>query len=430
MQNTTPLDWGEEAQRRLHAIAACSEDGPGVTRLPYTREHRRAVAEITGWMQRAGLRVHLDAAATLVGHNDGAGPALLIGSHQDSVRSGGRYDGIMGVVIGCLALEKLRHDGFILPFPAEVLAFADEEGVRFPTALIGSRALAGTFDPAVLDMTDRDGMRLGDALDAFGGDSSALAMLRRDPADVAGYLEIHIEQGPVLESADRPLGIVTAICGIERNQVTFTGETGHAGTVPMESRRDALVAAAAFMTAVNEAARTMPDTRATVGSLQLHPDVVNAIPDRVTLTLELRAPVDADRAALARRIRAAGDDIARSRGTAFAMIRTYAQPAVACAAPMMHALGRAVEQTAGTASYLPSGATHDASAMADLCPMAMLFVRCRGGLSHSPDEYATAADMGAAVEAVAAFLADRACDQSVRSGRHASGRQATSRPSL
>jgi allantoate deiminase len=400
------MEWGAEAERRLTEIAACSETTDGVTRLPFTPEHAAANVLIRRWMEQAGLSVHLDAAGTLVGRKAGpeGAPTLLIGSHQDSVRNGGRYDGIMGVVLACLALERLQAEGVALPFGTEVLAFADEEGVRFPTALMGPRALAGTLDPEIFDLTDRAGNRLGAALEAFGGDAEAALTLARDPTRTWGFLEVHIEQGPVLEEENLALGVVTGICGIERNRVRFTGETGHAGTVPMQGRRDALVAASRFVARVHDAACAQPDLRATVGTQEVHPDVVNAIPESVDLTLEVRAPDDADRARFADTARAEGEGLAAAAGLTFEMDRTYAQPAVPCDAPLRGALAKAVTARAGSARLLPSGATHDTSAMADLCPVAMLFLRCRDGASHSPREFASAADMGLAVEVLAEAL--------------------------
>lgn len=400
------MDWGLEAERRLIEIARCSMSQVGVTRLPFTAEHAAANAVIGDWMGQAGLAMHLDAAGTLVGCKRGpaGAPTLLMGSHQDSVRNGGRYDGIMGVALPCLALQKLAAEGVALPYSVEVLAFADEEGVRFPTALVGSRALAGTVDPAVFDLTDRDGIRMGDALDAFGGDAANVARIACDPAGILGFLETHIEQGPVLEREDLPVGIVTSICGIERNAVRFTGETGHAGTVPMPGRKDALVAAGRFISAIHDEAAQNADLRATVGSLALHPDVVNAIPDRVNLTLEIRAPEDADRADFAAWARVEGEKIAAQAGLGFVMDRTYVQEAVPCSPALRDTLARAAHSNAGRAVLLPSGATHDASAMADLCPVGMVFVRCRDGKSHSPAEFASAANMGVAVEVLADCL--------------------------
>lgn len=400
------MNWGQEAQHRLSKIAQCSTAGPGVTRLPYTPEHARALEHISDWMRQAGLTPRLDAAATLVGSSASAanGPAVLIGSHQDSVREGGRYDGIMGVLIGCLALERLASEEVELPFPVEVLAFADEEGVRFPTALIGPRALSGRFDPFVLDMQDANSVSLQSALSDFGGTPEAVTTQQRAQDAVRAYLEVHIEQGPVLEQSDAPCGIVTGICGIERNTVTFSGETGHAGTVPMNGRRDALVAASEFITRVHDAARQIDGLRATVGTLSLKPDVVNAIPREAQLTLEMRALSDQVRTEFAASAQVLGTEIANARGVSFAMSRTYDQAAVPCDPDLMACLEAAATDEGLNAPRLPSGATHDASAMADLCDISMLFVRCKDGVSHCPEEYASDADMDAAIRVTCSYL--------------------------
>ncbi len=395
------MDWGGEAQRRLQAIAGISEPGPGVTRLPFTPEHQAARGMIAGWMKAAGMDVHLDAAATLIGRKGPRdAPTFLIGSHQDTVRSGGAYDGIMGVALGCLAVERLAAEGVSLPFAVEVLAFADEEGVRFPTALLGPRALAGTYDPAVLEMTDRGGIRLADALEDAGGSAAGLAGLARTPGSVLGYLEAHIEQGPVLEAGGAAIGVVTGICGIERNAVTIHGQTGHAGTVPMKMRTDALVTAARLIAEVDAMARDTPGVLATVGSIDCAPNVVNAIPDKCSLTIEIRSADDAARRAFSSRITVLCGGLARSRATPVEVAKTYEQGAVDCDPALVSVL----QAAAPDAPALPSGATHDASAMADLCPISMLFVRCRGGISHSPEEYASAEDMGAAIRAMVRFL--------------------------
>ncbi len=400
------MNWGQAAQDRLSEIARHSADPDGVTRFPFTPEHGAALDVIRSWMSLAGMSSRMDASGTLIGRKEGpiGSKTFLIGSHQDSVRNGGRYDGIMGIALGCLAMQKLSDAGTELPFSVEILAFADEEGVRFPTALMGPRALAGTFDPSVLTMTDKDGQTLGDALTAFGGDPRKVSQLSRDPSDVLGYLEMHIEQGPVLEIEDAPLGIVTGICGIERNAVTFTGETGHAGTVPMQSRRDALVAASGFISEVFDAAQAVPDLRATVGTISLHPNVVNAVPGRAELTLEIRSLSDAARKSFAEVTRTMGQRISQDRNVGFSSVRTYEQPAVPCDKDLTKTLELAVTRSCSTAPRLPSGATHDASAMADLCPISMLFVRCRDGVSHKPEEFASDADMDAAIQAVASFL--------------------------
>ncbi len=397
---------GDRAEQMLAEIAAASTTTEGVTRLPWTDQHRAAVIVMTGWMQDAGLEVQMDAAGTLVGRSPGGRgkPVLLFGSHQDSVRSGGRYDGIMGICLACLAARRFRDRWDALPFAVEVLAFADEEGVRFPTALIGPRALAGTLDPAVFDLPDAEGVTMRAAMAGMGVDADAALGLARDPARILGYVEAHIEQGPVLEDQGLPVGVVTGICGISRYAVEVTGETGHAGTVPMEGRKDALVTASKVIAALPDLAAANPGLRATVGWLDIAPNAVNGIPSRVRMTVETRSVDDAERADFAEEIAALVSDAATATRTDATFARTYDQPAVTCDPRLMALLEQATTQAGCDPLPLPSGATHDASAMADLCGVAMLFVRCRGGVSHRPDEYASAADMGVAVEVMARMI--------------------------
>ena len=400
------MDWGKIAQERLNEIAKCSLPSAGVTRFPFTKEHELAIGVIKGWMEQANLSVSMDAAGTLLGRTEGSieAPAFLIGSHQDSVRDGGRYDGIMGIVLGCLALEKLKTEGINLPFAVEVLAFADEEGVRFPTALMGPRSLAGTFDLKDLELKDRDGVSLRDALAKFGGKPEKLLSLKRKSHEVLGYLEVHIEQGPILENQNSALGVVSGICGIERHEVTFVGETGHAGTVPMSSRRDALLAASEFIVAVNHNAIMQEKVRATVGSLRLWPDVVNAIPNKVSLTLEIRALDDQQRQEFQSEAQNVMSAVSQKCDVSGSMRCTYLQPAVLCDEGLSLYLNASALNYCSNIVNLPSGATHDASAMADLCPIAMLFVRCAEGKSHTPLEAVKDVDMTVAVDTVADFL--------------------------
>ena len=400
------MDWGKIAQERLNEIAKCSLPSAGVTRFPFTKEHELAIRVIKGWMEQANLSVSMDAAGTLIGRKEGTieAPTFLIGSHQDSVRDGGQYDGIMGIVLGCLALEKLKTEGINLPFAVEVLAFADEEGVRFPTALMGPRSLAGTFDPKDLELKDRDGVSLRDALAKFGGNPEKLLSLKRKSHEILGYLEVHIEQGPILEDQNSALGVVSGICGIERHEVTFVGETGHAGTVPMSSRRDALLAASEFIVTVNHNAIMQEKVRATVGSLQLWPDVVNAIPNKVTLTLEIRALDDQQRQEFQSKAQNVMSAVSQKCDVSGSMRCTYSQPAVLCDEGLSLYLNASALNYCSNIVNLPSGATHDASAMADLCPIAMLFVRCAEGKSHTPLEAVKDVDMTVAIDTVADFL--------------------------
>ena len=252
-------------------------------------------------MKDAGLDAHIDPLGTVAGRLEGTNPeapALLIGSHIDTVVDAGRYDGTLGVVLGIVVIEALREQRIVPSCPIEIVAFGDEENARFPTNLSTSQAFSGRYDPAWLDGKDQDGVTLREALAAFGGDPARIDAIKRDRARYRGYLEVHIEQGPQLEATGNPVGIVSAITGISRARMAVTGEAGHAGTVPMNIRRDALAAAAEMMVAIERTGATRLDTVATVGAAQVHPGAINVIPARVDFTLDARAPNDAVRHAM------------------------------------------------------------------------------------------------------------------------------------
>lgn len=390
----------------LAQMSQLSEPGAGVTRLPFTPEHRAALDLLKTWMEDAELNVSLDDAGTLIGRLEGSSSTrtFLMGSHQDSVREGGAYDGIMGVVLPLLAVQKLRSENISLPFAVEILAFADEEGVRFPTALIGSRALAGSIDPSVLELQDVKGISLRSAIKDFGLNPDGIVSLKRNQDDVIGFIETHIEQGPVLEREEEPVGVVTAICGIERHQILINGETGHAGTMPMAGRQDALVAAAAIITEVNRLATQTPDLRATVGALSIEPNVVNAVPRTTRMSAELRSPSDEIRQAASAELRRFLRQLAQKNNVRIDHNCTYSQSAEPCSVELSERLRTAITSTVARCTDLPSGATHDASAMADLCPIAMLFVRSRDGVSHKPEEFTLPEDMHVAVDVLSRFL--------------------------
>ena len=267
-----------------------------LTRLYLTPEHRKAAHQVSQWMHEAGLRVHLDAAGTVVGRLDGArrdAPTVLIGSHIDTVRNAGKYDGNLGVLLAIQAVQRISASGQVLPFAVEVLAFGDEEGVRFPVTLTSSRAVAGIFDPATLDVADADGITLRAALTQFGCDADGIAAIRRDPKNIVCYVEAHIEQGPVLQEKNLPVGIVTAISGATRLKVKLTGMAGHAGTVPMAMRRDACTAAAEMALVVERISQASGDVVGTVGRLVITPGAVNVIPSGAEFTVDVRSPLDA-----------------------------------------------------------------------------------------------------------------------------------------
>ncbi|KPQ21845.1 allantoate amidohydrolase [Halomonas sp. HL-93] len=391
----------------LDEAARYSQLGPGVTRLFCSPEHRQVLPLIEQWMQRAGLTPELDAAGNLVGRcpNAQAGkPTLIMGSHQDSVVEGGKYDGMLGIAVPLIALEALRHEGITLPYGVEVVAFGDEEGVRFPTTLVGSRALAGTVDPQQLEVRDAQGITLKEALRSFGTEPDGIPALARKPANTLGFVEVHIEQGPRLEQRDHAVGIVTALTGIERHQVTVSGKAGHAGTTPMPGRHDALVGAAEMVLAVDSVLQTTQALVGVVGQLDVRPNAVNVIPASVTFTIELRSPQSATRQQGREAVQVALKEIAESRGLSLSMDNSYRADGARCAEWIMQGLEQACANVQQPTERMFSGAGHDGLAMQDVTDIGMLFVRCKEGLSHHPDESISADDGEAAVRVMMAFL--------------------------
>lgn len=388
------------------AAARHSEPGPGVTRVLGSAEHRALLVDLRRWMQEAGLSVELDAAGNLVGRTptvEGA-RTLIIGSHQDSVRQGGKYDGMLGILLPLVVLQHLHQQGKTLAVNVELVAFSDEEGARFSSTLVGSSALAGTFDPALLEATDANGITMAEALRELGANPEGIAELARTPDQVCGYLEVHIEQGPVLESLGLPVGVVTAITGIERHAVSLIGKAGHAGTTPMTLRRDAMVAATQVVQAVDHHCRHTEDLVGVVGELVVTPNAVNVIPSRVDLTIELRSPFTEIRLAARK---ALFGDIAQRLASSGCELRhrlTYQQSEVRCADTLQQQLSRAIEQAGYKSHRLFSGAGHDGLAMAHLTDVGMLFVRCKDGLSHHPDESITVEDAEATAQVLTHYL--------------------------
>ena len=389
--------------KQLNEIALCSMPGPGVSRLSFSKEHKDANEIIEKWMKSAGLDFRIDDAGSLIGaHKVGSElPTLIMGSHQDTVIGGGKYDGIMGVLLPILAFKVLGSEQ--IRYNLEIISFADEEGVRFPTSLIGSRSLAGTFNKSFLSFEDNQGVSLREAMVDFGLKPENILKLKRDKSDLLGFIEVHIEQGPILHHENKALGIVSSISGIERYYICLKGEAGHAGTVPMHLRKDALSGAAKIISKV-ESLAILNMGVATVGSINTKPNAVNVIPSEVDLTIEIRAEKDSKRHVLAKNIISDVYEIVREKNLEVTIEKTYEQKAVSCDENLMDDLSKSVERVLGTPTYLSSGATHDRSAMSDICPMAMLFVRCLNGVSHSPKELASEEDMQLAVKVLSDFL--------------------------
>ena len=402
-----PAALGARAEAMIAELAAISAEPGRLVRLFLTPEHRRAADLVAGWMRAAGLTVSEDALGTVRGRFGDAKRRLLIGSHIDTVVDAGKYDGPLGVIAGILAAEQFARVNVKLPFGIDVLAFGDEEGSRFPVTLTSSSACAGVFNREELASADAKGVTIGEALRVYGKDPKDIAAAAYRSDEAAGYVEVHIEQGPVLESRSEPLGIVTGIVGQVRLRVTVTGEAGHAGTVPMKLRHDAYAGAAEMALALEKIANEHPEDGmvGTVGRIEAVPGAVNIIPGRVLFTVDLRALTDARRVEATERFSAEAARIAKARGLTVSIEPFHEIATAHCAPVLQDALAASVTELGHTAVRLPSGAGHDAQVMARLCPAAMLFVRCRGGISHNPAEFASVADMGLAVAALTKFIA-------------------------
>lgn len=390
------VDAAELVLARCNELARCTEEPGRLTRRFATPALREAGEAAAGWMRQAGMTVRRDAIGNVVGRREGGDRTLLLGSHLDTVPDAGRYDGALGVLVALAAVEAAQE----LPFALEVYGFADEEGTRYGTSYLGSRVVAGSFERALLERVDADGVALADALRTFGGDPDGLSEARRAPADLIGYCEVHIEQGPVLETRDTPLGAVTGIAGQSGVGVGFVGAAGHAGTVPMALRRDALGAAAEFVLAVEDVGRSIDGFVATVGKLSVEPGAANVIPGAATLSVDARHLEDAVRVAAVERLHERASEIAQARRVSLRW-QVRQTPAVTCDPALTDLIAHAV---GSDAVRLPSGAGHDAAMMASICPVAMLFVRCAGGISHHPDESVSVEDVAAAIDATTRFL--------------------------
>jgi allantoate deiminase len=384
------------------SLAECSEE-PGFTTRRFLSPPMRDVhARLIPWMRDAGMSVAVDAVGNLRGRyaGDSDSPALFIGSHLDTVPHAGAFDGVLGVVLAIALVECLKRRR--LRFPIEVVGFSEEEGVRFETPFIGSRALAGSLDPAMLDLRDADGISVSDAIRAFGLDPAGIAGVRVDHA--LGYLEFHIEQGPVLQSLDLPVAVVDKIVGQERVDLAFEGQANHAGTTPMGFRRDALAGAAEWVGAVETAASSTSGLAATVGRLEVVPGASNVIPGLVRVSLDVRHSDDGVRRQALETLLARARQIAVRRQLELMVHSNLSEPAESMDPKWVEKLERCVVATGLRAYRMASGAGHDAMILAPHMPVAMLFLRSPGGISHHPDETVLPEDVAAALAVGLRFL--------------------------
>jgi hydantoinase/carbamoylase family amidase len=399
------MSFGARILEQADRLAQFSESSQGITRTFLSPSHRKAAQFLLELMQQAGMQCRIDAIGNVVGryaarHDDA--PIILCGSHQDSVVDAGRYDGLFGILSPIACVAELHRQQKRLSHAIEVVAFGDEEGVRFDVTMIGSAAMAGSFDASWLDRCDSAGVSMRDALTSFGGAPEQWSSVRQDPKQIACFVESHIEQGPVLLDAGLPVGVVTAIAGVSRARIAVVGLAGHAGTVPMPLRRDAYAAAAEMALAIEAVAQErFEHVVATVGKVAVAAGgAINVIPGKVEFTLDLRSGDDARRIDALTEMKRRCKAIAARRDCELQWQDFFELSAAPCDAGLQERLATAIGRRGIEVRHLPSGAGHDAMKFHGVVPMAMLFVRCgNGGISHNPAEIMTAedAEVGTAV---------------------------------
>ena len=386
LRPSRPLRETQTIIRRCAELGAVSDEVGRLTRTFHSPAMQRANAMVASWMRSSGLEVREDAAFNLIGRwpcTNQRAKTLLLGSHLDTVCDAGKYDGALGVLTGLAVVERLKSAGIMLPFHVEIIGFSDEEGVRYQTTYLGSRAFAGT-------LTKRDRALV---------EEKGIERAKRDRREFLGYVEVHIEQGPVLEAENLAVGAVSSIAGQSRVRVEFIGRAGHAGTTPMNLRRDALCAAAEFILAVERCGVT-----ATVGEIDAQPGASNVIPSHVALSLDVRHPYDARRRTVLKSLRQKAHDLAKRRGLRVRWIVRQETASVTCDRRFTSVLKTAIARHQSRLLTLASGAGHDAAALATLCPVAMLFVRCKGGVSHHPAESVKTGDVATAMAVLHDFV--------------------------
>ncbi len=388
-----------KVMQRADRMASFSETPEHLTRAYLTPEHKLAHAQLASWMLEAGLETWQDSVGNQWGRKVSAHPTmptLILGSHSDTVANAGKYDGNLGVL---LALEALEALGDVeLPYHVDVVAFADEEGTRFNTTLIGSSGVAGCFQPSWLEVEDANGVSMASAMDSFGLEPQLAGSDSRVDEEILAYLEVHIEQGPVLEAQNLPVGVVTGIAGAKRYEMTVKGMAGHAGTVPIGLRQDAFCGVAQMVTEIENYALEH-DIVATVGKCEVLPGAVNVIPGEVRFTLDIRSLSQHQLETCCETLLEKLAAIAKLRSLSFESRNIYQAQAVLCDEVLQHKWANVVEKhTQQTACFLPSGAGHDAMVMAQVANIGMLFVRCDKGISHHPAESVTTEDVSVALD--------------------------------
>jgi allantoate deiminase len=398
MMTTDVRKRSEEVIARCRRLASFSEDEGSTRRTFLSPPMRDCHREIAQWLEPLGIPVRMDAAGNLRASYPAAqsgAPRLLVGSHLDTVPNAGAYDGVLGVVLAVSLLEALRGRKF--PFGIEVVGFSEEEGVRFGVPFIGSRALVGRLDEELLNVQDPQGISVRKAIEESGLNPAEIPRARLS-GKYLGYIEFHIEQGPVLEALNQPLAAVESIAGQSRLELKFLGRSNHAGTTPMHLRHDALAAAAEWITAVERLARSVNGLVATVGKIETKPGATNVIAGEIRLTLDVRHSSDEIRTQAVRDLIEQAEEVARNRGLTVQGITLLEQRAVAMDQFLTAEIERAIGKTGATPHRMVSGAGHDAMILAEKVPAAMIFLRTPGGISHDPSESVAVEDIQKAIE--------------------------------
>jgi len=399
----SPLD---TAIARLDELGALSDSPDYLVRTFLSPANHKAAGRIVEWMEELDMEVAHAADGTVRGILPGRNPharPLLIGSHYDTVIDAGKYDGPLGIISALASLESLREKAVKLPFPVHVLAFSDEEGTRFQTTYLGSGGIVAPLDAKTLAARDADGTSISEALEKDGWHEGAVE-IRYPAGECRGYVELHIEQGRVLEEAGEPACVVSSIAGQSRLVVVLTGRADHAGTTPMPLRRDALAGAAACILAAEELAARNPPLVVTIGKIGVHPGASNSIPQTATFTIDLRHPDDASRKGSLEILKRKFDKIAKDRSLQLDWQPVQDNDATPCDAALTASLLDSLAAVTGSSLSLSSGAGHDGVMVSRICPIAMLFIRCRDGLSHHPAEFASAEDIGTGIDVLSRFL--------------------------
>jgi allantoate deiminase len=405
------MKFGHDILKQADVLATLTEDAPRVTRTYCSKEHKLAGDYLIGLMRDAGMNADYDAFGNIVGRYEAGvpfAPVVMTGSHQDSVRNAGKYDGLFGILSPIACVKALNAQGKRLPYTLEIVGFGDEEGVRFGVTLIGSKAMAGNFDPAWLEKKDANGVTMREAINAFGGNADAWRELDRrgdHHGEVVAFVESHIEQGPTLLNENLAVGVVTAINGATRMTVKVTGLAGHAGTVPMNARQDALTAASEMILFVERYCKENENLVGTVGRIACLPGAINVIPQDVEFSVDVRSSSDAIRRTAVEFIRLEFAAIASRRNVKVEANPYFELSAAPCDEGLQRQFADAITAQGIPIRHLPSGAGHDAMEFPTVCPIAMLFVRCgNGGISHHPRETMTAEDAEVATQTLLHFF--------------------------